>query len=59
MLSTMIILSFTQFAQQSRILISGSWVRAPRWAHIPFFFFNMKVHGTPVPVLKFLSNNGI
>ena len=60
MLSTMIILSFRSAVENLNLRVVGSSPTLGAYSLFFFFFFlNMKVHGTPVPVLKYLSHNGI
>ena len=61
MLSTMIILSFRLAVENLNLRAVGSSPTLGAYFLFFFFFFllNMKVHGTPVTVLKYLSHNGI
>ena len=59
MLSTMIILSFRSAVENLNLRVVGSSPTLGAYSLFFFFFLNMKVHGTLVPVLKYLSHNGI
>ena len=60
MLSTMIILSFRLAVENLNLRVVGSSPTLGAYSLFFFFFLlNMKVHGTLVTVLKYLSHNGI